>query len=149
MADVIVELLGPEDVPVIVKLYNQIFRPPRDEEHFQRRYLGRHNVVQMVARLGDRPVGFLLGFEQKPRVFFTWFYGILPQYRRQGIASQLMEAIHSWCKLNDYESIRIECYNQHRPMLHMAIHHEYDVIGIRWDSDRGDNLILFQKTLSG
>jgi GNAT superfamily N-acetyltransferase len=149
MADVIVDLLGPEDLPVIVKLYNQIFRPPRDEEHFQRRYLGRHNVVQMVARLDERPVGFLLGFELKPRVFFTWFYGVLPQFRRQGIASQLMEAIHSWCRLNDYESLRFECHNQHRAMLHLAIKLEYDIVGIRWDPDRGDNLILLQKMLSG
>jgi GNAT superfamily N-acetyltransferase len=149
VADVIVDLLGPEDLPVIVKLYNQIFRPPRDEDHFQRRYLGRHNVVQMVARLDHRPVGFLLGFELKPRVFFAWFYGVLPQHRRQGIASQLMEAVHSWCRLNDYESLRMECHNQHRAMLHLAINHEYDIIGLRWDTDRGDNLILLQKMLSG
>jgi GNAT superfamily N-acetyltransferase len=145
MADVIIDLIAPEDLDVIVQLYNQVFRPPRDEEHFQRRYLGRHNVLQMVARLNQRAVGFALGFELKPRVFFTWFYGVLPSYRRQGIASQLMEAVHSWAKQNDYESIRCECHNQHRSMLHLAISQEYDIVGIRWDPDRGDNLILLQK----
>jgi GNAT superfamily N-acetyltransferase len=149
MADAIIDLVGPEDLPLIVKLYNQIFRPPRDEEHFQRRYLGRHNVVQMIARLDNRPVGFVIGFELKPRVFFTWFYGVLPQYRRTGIASQLMDALHSWCRQNDYESLRIECHNQHRPMLQLAIEQGYDIIGLRWDSDREDNLILFQKMLTG
>jgi GNAT superfamily N-acetyltransferase len=100
----------------------------------------------MVARLGDRPVGFAIGFELKPRVFFGWFVGVLPQFRRQGIASQLMDALHSWAKQNDYEAIRFECHNQHRAMLHLAIANEYDVVGIRWDPDRGDNLILMQKT---
>jgi GNAT superfamily N-acetyltransferase len=145
MADVIIDLIAPDDVSVIVQLYNQIFRPMHEEEHFQRRYLGRHNVVQMVARLNDRAVGFALGFELKPRVFFVWFYGVLPQYRRQGIASQLMEAMHSWAKQNDYESVRFECHNQHRAMLHLAINNEYDIVGIRWDPDRGDNLIQLQK----
>jgi len=149
MADVIVDVVGTEDLPSIVKLYNQIFRPARDEEHFQRRYLGRHNVVQMVARLGPREVGFVIGFELKPRVFFAWFYGVLPSFRRQGIASQLMEAVHSWAKLNDYECLRFECHNQHRAMLHLAISQEYDIVGMRWDPDRGDNLILLQKMLSG
>ena len=58
MADVIVDLIAPDDVSVVVNLYNQIFRPHRDEEEFLRRYLGRHNVVQMVARHCHSP--FLL-----------------------------------------------------------------------------------------
>ena len=147
MADAIVEIVGPEDLPVIVQLYNQIFRPPRDVESFHRRYQGRYNILQMVARLGDRPVGFFLGFELKPTVFFAWFYGVVPEVRRQGIASQLMEALHDWVRQHDYESIRFECHNQHRPMLHLGIALEYDIVGIRWDPDRGANLVLFQKAL--
>ena len=149
MADALIDIVGPEELPAIVKLYNQIFRPARDMESFQRRYLGRHNVLQMVARLDDRPVGFSLGFELKPGVFFSWFYGVLPQFRRQGIASQLMDAVHGWAQLNDYESIRFECHNQHRPMLHLGIAKEYDIVGIRWDPDRNANLLLFQKVLHG
>jgi GNAT superfamily N-acetyltransferase len=147
MADVIIDVLAPDDLSVVVQLYNQIFRPSRDEEHFQRRYLGRHNVVQMVARLEDRAVGFVLGFELKPRTFFTWFYGVLGPYRQQGIASQLMEALHSWCRQNDYEAIRMECFNRQRAMLHMALNQEYDIVGMRWDHDHNDNLILLQKML--
>ena len=147
MADAIVELVGPEDLPIISQLYNQIFRPPRDVESFHRRYRGRYNILQLVARLENRPVGFFLGFELKPTVFFAWFYGVLPEFRRQGIASQLMEAAHSWARQNDYESIRFECHNQHRAMLHLGINQEYDILGIRWDPDRGANLVLFQKML--
>ncbi len=148
MADAIIDIVGPEELPVITKLYNQIFRPPRNLESFKRRYLGRHNVLQMVARLDNRPVGFFLGFELKPLAFFEWFYGVLPEFRRQGIASQLMDAVHSWARLNDYESIRFECHNQHRPMLHLGIAQGYDIVGLRWDPDRGANLLLFQKALS-
>jgi len=149
MADVVVDLLAPDDLTEIVHLYNQIFRPPRDEEHFQRRYLGRHNIVQMVARIREQPVGFAIGFELKPRVFFSWFLGVIPGQRRQGIASQLLDALHTWASQNDYESIRCECFNRHRPMLHLAIDQEYDIFGTRWDPDHGDNLILLQKQLAG
>jgi GNAT superfamily N-acetyltransferase len=149
MADATIELAGPEDLPTIVHLYNQIFRPQRDLDTFRRRYRGRYNVLQLLARVNDRPCGFFLGFELKPTVFFAWFYGVIPDFRRQGIASQLMEAVHSWAKENDYEAIRFECHNQHRPMLHLAIAKEYDIVGIRWDPDRGDNLVLFEKTLMG
>jgi GNAT superfamily N-acetyltransferase len=147
MADAIIDIVGPEEVPIIVQLYNQIFRPLRDADSFHQRYRGRHNVVQFVARIDERPVGFAIGFELKPGVFFSWFYGVLPECRRQGIASQLMEAVHGWATENEYESIRFECHNQHRPMLHLAIANGYDIVGIRWDPDRGANLVLFQKSL--
>jgi GNAT superfamily N-acetyltransferase len=148
MADAIIDLVGPEDLPTVCSLYNQIFRPPRDVESFQRRFRGRFNVLMLVARLDDRPVGFFVGFELKPNVFFAWFYGVLPEFRRQGIASQLMDAVHSWARQNDYDSVRFECHNQHRPMLHLAIALGYDIVGMRWDPDRGDNLVIFEKVLS-
>jgi GNAT superfamily N-acetyltransferase len=89
----------------------------------------------------------VIGFELKPRLFYTWFYGVLGPHRRQGISSQLMEALHSWCRQNDYEAIRLECFNRQRPMLHQALNQEDDIIGIRWDHDHNDNLILLQKML--
>jgi GNAT superfamily N-acetyltransferase len=146
--DAVIDVVGTDELPAIVDLYNQIFRPAKTVETFQRRYLGRYNVLQMVARVKDRPVGFFLGFELKPTVFFCWFYGVVPEYRRQGIASQLMDAVHSWARQNEYESIRFECHNQHRPMLHLAIALGYDIVGIRWDPDRGDNLVIFEKVLT-
>ena len=149
MADAIIELVGPNELPLIVSIFNQIIRPPRDVDTFERRFRGRYNVLQLVACIDDRPVGFFLGFELKPDVFFSWFYGVLPDFRRQGIASQLMDAVHAWAKQNDYASIRFECHNQHRPMLHLAIALGYDIVGIRWDPDRGDNLVLFEKSLLG
>jgi GNAT superfamily N-acetyltransferase len=147
MADAIIDLVGPDELPTICSLYNQIFRPARDLDSFRRRFRGRYNVLMLVARLDDKPVGFFIGFELKPTVFFAWFYGVSPDHRRQGIASQLMDAVHSWAKQNEYESIRFECHNKHRPMLHLAIELGYDIVGMRWDPDRGDNLVIFEKVL--
>ena len=148
MADATIDVLGVDELPLIVEMYNQIFRPAKTLESFQRRYLGRHNVLQLVARVKDRPVGFFLGFELKPDTFFAWFYGVLSEHRRDGLGSQLMEAAQSWATQHDYETIRLECHNQHRPMLHLAIARMYDIVGIRWDPDRGDNLVIFEKSLA-
>ncbi|MGF1577986.1 MAG: GNAT family N-acetyltransferase [Gemmataceae bacterium] len=148
MANVIVDVVGPEELPTIVELYNRCYRPARPMESFERRFRGRYNVLHMVARLADdTPVGFFLGFELKPNVFFAWFYGVAPDHRRQGIATQLMEAAHAWAREHHYEYIRFECHNQHRPMLHLAIALGYDIVGIRWDPERADNLVIFDKWL--
>jgi GNAT superfamily N-acetyltransferase len=148
MADAIVEIVGQDDLPVIVDLYNQVYRPSRDVDSFRRRFRGRYNILRMIARIKDQPVGFFLGFELKPTTYFAWFYGVLPEFRRQGIATQLMEAVHAWARESEYESVRLECHNAARSMLHLAIALDYIVAGIRWDPDRGDNLVIFEKTLN-
>lgn len=149
MATAKIDIVGADDIPLIADLYNQIFRPQRDVEFFRRRFLGRYNPLMLVASLDGRPVGFFTGFELKPGVFFAWLYGVLPDFRRAGIASQLIDAVHEWALEHEYETIRFECQNQHRPMLHLAIAREYDIVGIRWDPDRGHNLLIFEKTLEG
>src|SRR5262245_34412059 len=107
MADAIIEIVGQDDLPTLVDLYNRIYRPARDVTTFRRRLLGRHNVLQMIARIGDQPVGLFLGFELKPTTFFVWFCGVLPEMREQGVAAQLMEAAQEWAKLSHYDSIRL------------------------------------------
>lgn len=147
MADAVIDVVGMEDLPQIVDLYNQIYRPARPIESFRRRFVGRYNVLSLLAKMDEKPVGFFMGFELKPEVFFAWFYGVLPDARRLGVGSQLMEAAQGWATQHAYEAIRLECHNQHRPMLHLAIDLGYDVIGIRWDQERGDNLVIFEKAL--
>jgi len=147
MADAVIEIVGMDELPLIVELYNQIFRPMKDIDSFRRRYLGRYNILQMMARVDGRSVGFFLGFELKPTVFFAWFYGVLPDHRRQGIATQMMEAAHAWAVDHEYRMFRLECHNQHRPLLHLAIALRYDIVGMRWDPDRMDNLVIFEKSL--
>lgn len=147
MANAKIDIVGTGELPLLVDLYNQVFKPGRFAEFFHRRFLGRHNVLMLVATVEDRPVGFYVGFELKPSVFFSWLIGVVPDYRRSGIASQLMEAAEAWAHDHDYEHLRFECHNDHRPMLHMAIELKYDIVGIRWDPDRTMNLIIFEKML--
>jgi hypothetical protein len=33
-------------------------------------------------------------------------------------------------------------------MLHMAIAQGYDIVGLRWDTDRQQNLVIFERNLT-
>ena len=148
MAQAKVDILGPNDLTLIHSMYNDVFKPPREESFFHRRFDGRLNPLISVASIDNREAGFLLGFELKPSSFFLWLLGVLPDFRRAGVGSQLLEAAQAWAHQQGYASMRFECHNKHRPMLHMAIHHGYDIVGIRWDPDRSDNLVILEKTLT-
>ncbi|MCC6423083.1 MAG: GNAT family N-acetyltransferase [Phycisphaerales bacterium] len=130
-----------------VELHNTIFRPKREAEFFKRRFTGRCNPLTLLARMGDRPVGFWIGFELKPGMFYHWLGGVAADVRRNGVGRQLQEAQQAWAKDHGYEFIRCECMNHQREFIHFAITMGYDIVGIRWDSTHADNLIVFEKNL--
>lgn len=147
MANAKIDVVGPGDTAVITQMYNQVFKPSRDAAFIDRRFAGRTSPLCMVATIDDDPIGFSLGFELKPGVLFLWLVGVLPDMRRSGIGSQLLDATEAWAREHDYRFMRFECANAVRPMLHMAIAHGYDIAGIRWDGDLGTNLVICERSL--
>jgi GNAT superfamily N-acetyltransferase len=148
MANAKIDIVGQNDLPLIAELYNQVFRPSHDVQFFRRRFMGRYNPLILIASLDERPVGFFCGFELKPSTFFGWLYGVIPEFREVGVARQLADAVHAWAAEHGYSIVRFECQNQHRPMLQLAITLGYDIVGLRWDSDRNANLVIFEKTIA-
>ena len=147
MAQADISIVTEQQLPTIVELYNQVFRPAENEDYFRRRFQGRYNVLVMLAALDNRPVGFSIGFELKPFVFYNWLTGVHPDFRRKGIGRQLLESENEWAKNHGYEYTRFEGLNRHRAMSHMALTMAYDIVGTRWDSVRSDLLIQFEKPL--
>ena len=76
MANAKVDVVGQDDIPIVLELYNRIYRPTHDVQFFRRRFLGRYNVLMLVATLDEAPVGFFCGFELKPSVFFAPFIAV-------------------------------------------------------------------------
>jgi GNAT superfamily N-acetyltransferase len=145
MADAKIIVVGLGELELIADLYSQVYSPPQHEEFFQRRFEGRKNYTLLVAMLGDRHVGFAVGYELKPSTFYCWLCGVIPDARRMGVATQLMQAFEAFAVDHDYVVMRFECQNQHRAMMHLAITEGYDLIGIRWDPSTAANMVIFEK----
>lgn len=94
----------------------------------------------------DKLVGFKLGYQSKLKEFYSWLGGVRPDYRNQGIASELMKIQHSWCKDQGYTFVRTETMNRFRNMLILNLRHGYDVIGSSTTRE-GDIKIILEKTL--
>ena len=118
-----------------------------DEAFLRRRLEYRHNVLMMVAELDGKPAGFSCSYELRPSTYYGWLYGVLPDARRLGVATQLLAAENEWAKARGYEMARLECYNRHKPMLILAIRTGYEVVGIRYDSGTTANLVILEKHL--
>ncbi len=147
MANAEIIRIGPSETALIAEIYNAVFAPSHDIAFFERRFRGRPSVLNLVAELDGRPVGFSSGFELKPSTWYNWLVGVVPDARRMGIASQLNEAEQAWAAEQGYQFVRMECYNHHRPVLHMAIRQGFDIVGVRWDTDHQANLVIFEKEI--
>jgi ribosomal protein S18 acetylase RimI-like enzyme len=138
---------GSGDHELIVGMYNQLITPPRTVASLRRRLEGRRHVLLLIARLEQSPVGFLVALELKPDTHRLWLCGVLPEYRRRGVASQLLEAHRGRARERGYRRVRFECFNRHRAMLHAAVTSGFNIIGLRWDNQNHDHLVIFEKEL--
>jgi GNAT superfamily N-acetyltransferase len=142
-----ITLADERSLPLAIDLYNSMFRPKRESDFLKRRFLGRYNILTLLAHMDQKPVGVWIGFELKPGMFYHWLGGVVTDVRRHGVGRQLHEAQQAWAKDRGYEYVRCECMNHQREFIHFAIAVGYDIVGIRWDSTHADNLIVFEKHL--
>ena len=73
-------------LPKAVELYNACFRPKREVDFFKRRFMGRYNSLTLLARMDDKPVGFWIGFELKPGMFYHWLGAVTPDVAAKALA---------------------------------------------------------------
>ncbi|GAB4024424.1 GNAT family N-acetyltransferase [Spirosoma gilvum] len=94
-----------------------------------------------LALVEDRVIGCKLGYERKKGHFYSWLGGVHPDFRGQGIASELMRLQHDWCLVQGYQVVRTQTYNQWRSMLSLNIRFGFDIIGVT-QGKRGLAIVL-------
>lgn len=145
MTNIVIDRIDPKDTDLLAHLHNEIFRPRRDATFFADQFLGRTGAVAMVARDVRDAVGFYAGYELRPGVHFCWFCGVVRPYQRSGIGTQLMHAAADWARTEGYHLLRFECSNNHRAMLRFGLAYGYDIVGVRYDTVRAENLIILER----
>lgn len=61
----------------------------------EERLAGKSTLI-LIARAEGRAVAYKLGYAISEREFYSWLGGVLPEYRRKGIASELRQAQEAW-----------------------------------------------------
>ena len=137
--------LSPNRIRDLLDLHAQLFtndtREALTEEMAQ-----VPELYTLLAYDDQQLVGFKMGYRRKPGHFYSWLGGVLPAYRQQGIASELMQRQHSWCRQNGYHTIRTQTMNCWRSMLILNLRHGFDVVGLVAEPGREPKIIL-QKNL--
>lgn len=107
---------------------------------------GRPQILILVAIDIERVVGYKIGYQDRKSRFYSWLGAVYPEYRGQGIGSELMSKQHEWCKNQGYKVVRTQTKNKWRSMLILNIRHDFNIIGTFTD-DKGETKIILEKHL--
>lgn len=106
----------------------------------------RPRFLALLAVEDDNVVGFKLGYEVEAGIFYSWLGGVDPNYRRHGIAKQLMEAQHAQLKTLGYRAVRTYSRNERKEMLIVNLKSGFDIVDTFTDH-KGRHKIVLEKHL--
>jgi len=135
-----------EQLEILAKLIKAVFGE-WDESSFRETFDSRSKFHLALAYVGDEAAGFKIGFETSQNQFYSWYGGVLEKYRGFGIATQLMELQHSWCKEQGYKRVQTKTKNKFKDMLLLNIKNGFHVTGINASDRPNGTKIILEKSL--
>lgn len=132
------------DELVAVNAQIEEFITPYKKPVFEERLAGRQ-WLGLVAEADDTLLGFKLGYELEPGVFYSWLGGVLPNARGKGIARALLKEQEAWAIAQGYREIRVKSRNRYRAMLILLLNEGYSIWKLENEQSLPDTRIHFTK----
>ena len=121
---------GKLDDAVMVSANIPEFDDPYKIQEYSKRLDGTTHQI-LTAYDDHNPIAFKIGYQRHPDgSFYSWMGGVLPNYRRKGIANNLANQQDAWAKKNDYKSIKMQTRKKHKTMLALAISRGFQITRI-------------------
>lgn len=129
----------------LLTLYSSIFEDAIIE-FFMERISSKEDVVSIIAYINQVPVGFKIGYRYNENTFYSWVGGVLPKYRKQGIAKRLAETQEIVVKEKGYTKLRTKSMNRFKPMLILNLKNGFDIVQV-YTNEKGQQKIVFEKEI--
>lgn len=97
------------------------------------------------ARCGSKLVGFKAGYAMSQTKYYSWLGGVHEEFRRQGIASELMRLQHEWLRVRGFQVIETSANQENAFMAELNLRQGFIACGIRREPHRVQ--VLFNKSL--
>lgn len=101
----------------------------------------------LVASHEKRPVGFKLGYAgTRPSHFHSWLGGVVPPYRRRGIAFRMLRMQEEWARSAGFTTIGFNTFNRFPEMQALGRKAGYALVNSTVEN--GEAKRWFEKRLS-
>lgn len=135
------------DIATVVALSKAIpeFDNPHGVEEYEKRLTGVKHLI-LIAIVEGQIAGFKVGYE-RGEYFYSWMGGVLPAFRRFGIAKALAETQESWAFQEGYRFLQFTTRNRHKAMLVFALLRGFYITGLEPREDIVNSRIFLEKRL--
>ncbi|MEN8116403.1 MAG: GNAT family N-acetyltransferase [Bacteroidota bacterium] len=107
-----------------------------------------NSPVILVALHNNKAIGCKVGYDRfSDGSFYSWVGGVIPEFRKQGIAQMLNSRMEEIAKEKGYTSIVFKTRNKFIPMLQFALKNGYQVVGFEKKKQVSENRIILKKKL--
>src|SRR5690606_8468521 len=139
----VIEGADPRLVDQVMTLYPTLFEGiTPDEQAMVREEIGlKPRLATVTCHVDGELVGFKMGFRRGPGQFHSWLGGVHGNWRRGGIATELMVRQHRWCADQGYQVIRTITVQAFAAMFALNLAHGFEVVGTM-SSGRGLKLVM-------
>ncbi|MDN5216428.1 GNAT family N-acetyltransferase [Fulvivirgaceae bacterium BMA12] len=133
----------------VVKLSMQIpeFHQPHQENEYRLRLEDTPHLIA-IAFSKNAAVGFKVGYQREnDGSFYSWMGGILPDFRRKGVARLLADYQENWARQQGYHTIKMKTRNRLKPMLYFALGNGFNIVKVDQRESVEENRIHLEKQL--
>ena len=103
------------------------FNSPFKIKEYKKRCAGKH--LALIAEIDNQPVGFKIGYDRfKNGSFYSWMGGVLPKFRRMGVAYSLANFQEKWAAENGFNSIILKTRKKHDEMIAFSLNRGFIII---------------------
>jgi len=100
-------------------------------DHYHQMLKGEKHLI-LTAFVENEAVGCKIGYDRfKEGSFYSWLGGVVPGYRKEGVAKALAEQQEKWAVENGFESIKFKTQNRHKAMLQFALKNGFSIYNVK------------------
>lgn len=127
---------------------NQI---PEFDETFTHEKLQRRlddTMLILVAYLNNKAIGCKIAYRRfNDNSLYSWLGGVVPEFRKQGVATLLNQKMEKLAKEKGYKSISFKTRNKFKAMLQFAIKNGYNIVDFETKQSIPENRIVLNKRI--
>ena len=110
--------------------------------------IGAAPALLLLCHVEDELAGFKLGYEKSPGEFYSWLGGVLPDFRKLGLAQSMLLTQEQWASEQGYSLLKVKTRNSFPAMLSMLVQNRYQIAAIQGEGvSLAEQKISLQKTL--
>jgi len=117
-----------------------------EPEYIRWRITSMPHVTLFCAWHDGQFIAFKAGYAMTQTRYYSWLGGVHPDFRRHGIAAQLMERQHAWLTERGYTEVETGVNQKNHAMAHVNLQRGFIVTGVRAEPHRTQ--ILYLKSLT-